>query len=485
MKTLFKALAFALILCFASCSTDDDGYVELYSLHIEPKNSVVEVGKTIQLTAISDPLYDNLDYNWSSVDDSIATVDDFGVVTGVKAGAVQILCKYGIERIAKATIQVVESTGDTPITPGADPSTSLENLLNYKMIFSSRQLAYPGTVMQCFDFYDTSEDSYIYFTQCASDSSTGNKWLVALSRVKRGGYGDATRSGETMSLRWFGHGTVLCVEKATDGGEDFMWTNSNGTLSGSEYTNNKTFSRFRFKANATYEHSAGETFYLNSYKDASGKSWTVYDLQVNIDFDNRRLLIGCRSSGTRHNVIYDLDAVLALKEQTVSLTRTWGGESGTNTTKKSETTEISARVLDNLTPLGSFRLSSYLNSGNYSKTYSCSHQGHAIYGNAVYWYEGNAVEYTAGSGVYDNSMAYVEVFDYNGNRLVPRTKVAAISDFTNMKTLLNLHNNCYCEAEGLQIKGGNKLYLGIATHIAGKSSGNRLATILEYDCSVE
>ncbi|MBP3497636.1 MAG: hypothetical protein J6K33_07375 [Alistipes sp.] len=48
MKTLFKALAFALILCFASCSTDDDGYVELYSLRIEPKNSVVEVGKTIQ-----------------------------------------------------------------------------------------------------------------------------------------------------------------------------------------------------------------------------------------------------------------------------------------------------------------------------------------------------------------------------------------------------------------------------------------------------
>ena len=483
MKQLFRFFTLALSLCLASCGGGDD-VIELYSLRLEPKNGVVEIGKTLQLNAISDPVYTDLVYDWSSADEAIATVDGYGVVTGVKAGAVQILCKYGTERIARATIQVVDGS-DIPVTPGGDPSISLESLLNYKMILSSRQLVYPGTVMQCFDFHDASENGYIYFTQCASDSSTGNKWLVALSRVKRGGYGDSTRSGETMSLRWFGHGTVLCVEKATDGGEDFMWVNSNGTLSSKEYTNNKTFSRFRFKANATYEHSAGETFYLDSYKDASGKKWTVYDQQVNIDFENRRLLIGCRSSGTRHNVIYDLDAVLALKEQTVSLTRTWGGESGTNTSKKTETTEISARVLDNLTPLGSFRLPSYLNTGKYDQPYSCSHQGHAIYGNAVYWYEGNAFETTSGSGVYDNSMAFVEVFDYNGNRLVPRTKVAAVSDFTNMKTLLNLHNNCYCEAEGLQIKGGNKLYLGITTHIAGKSSGNRLSTILEYDCSVE
>lgn len=480
MKNLLKILTLLFALAFVACSTDDGGRVELYSLRLEPKNAVVEVGQTLQLTAISDPLYTDLVYDWSSADETIATVDAFGVVTAIKAGSVQIVCKYGIERIARATIQVVEPAGDTPVNPGGDPIVSLESLLNYKMIFSSRQLAYPGTVMQCFDFYDGSENGYIYFTQCASDSTTGNKWLVALSRVKRGSYGDNTRSSETMSLRWFGHGTVVCVEKATDGGEDFMWVNSNGTLSGSEYTNNKTFSRFRFEANKTYEHSAGETFYLNSYKDASGKSWTVYDLQVNIDFENRRLLIGCRSSGTRHNVIYDLDAVLALKEQTVSLSRTWGGEGGTNTSKKTETTTVQARVLDNLTPLGSFRLPSYLNTGKYDQPYSCSHQGHAVYGNKVYWYEGNTASLVSGSGVYDNSMAYVEVFDYLGNRLVPRTKVAAVSDFTNMKKLLNLHENCYCEAEGLQVRNG-KLYLGITTHIAGKSSGNRLSTILEYD----
>ena len=479
MRSIIKSLLLVIALFAVSCNGTEEEIV-LYSLRVEPKSAVVEVGSTLQLEAISDPYYDNLLYQWNSADSSVASVDEYGVVTGVKEGAVQITCRYA-DRIAKATIQVLEGSG-TPDTPGGAYSQTLSTLLNYKMIFSSRQLAYPGTVMQGFDFHDTSENGYIYFTQCASDSSTGNKWLVALSRVKRGAYGDATRSSETMSLRWFGHGTVLCVEKATDGGEDFMWTNSNGTLSSKEYTNNNTFSRFRFKANATYEHCAGENFCLKTYKDASGKSWSVYDLQVNIDFENRRLLIGCRSSGTRHNVIYDLDAVLALKEQTVSLTRTWGGESGTNTTQQKKTVDVQARVLDNLTPLGSFRLPSYLNTGKYDQAYSCSHQGHAIYGNKVYWYEGNTAELTAGSGVYDNSMAYVEVFDYNGNRLAPRTKVAAVSDFENMKKLLKLNTNCYCEAEGIQIKNGTKLYLGITTHIADKTSGNRLSTILEYDC---
>ena len=258
-----------------------------------------------------------------------------------------------------------------------------------------------------------------------------------------------------------------------------MWVNSHGTLSGTEYTNNKTFSRFRFNGGQTYEHTSGELFYLNSYKDATGKSWTIYDLQVNIDFEARRLLIGARSSGTRHNVIYDLDAVLALSEKSVSLSRTWGGESGTNTSKKTETTTVQARVLDDLTPLGSFRLPSYLKTGKYDQTYSCNHQGHAICGNYVYWYEGNAYMKNANGSVYDNCMAYVEVFDYLGNRVKPRTRVGAVGDVENMKKLLNLHDNCYCEAEGIQVRNG-KLYLGVTTHIAGKSSGNRLSTILEY-----
>lgn len=340
--------------------------------------------------------------------------------------------------------------------------------------------------MQCFDFYDSSENGWIYFSQCAGDSATGSKWLVVLSRVRRGAYGDSTRSGEEMLLRWFGHGTNLCVEKATDGGEDFLWLNSNGTVSGTgknlNYGNNKTFCRLRFQPKTTFEHYTGENFYLDSYKDSSGNKWSISNLQVSLDFDHRLMLVTASSNGKRHCIIYNLDQVLALPEQSVTINRMWGGEDGTNTERKSGTTTLNARVMNNLTPLGSFRIDNNQNKGDYTKTWSTSFQGQAIYGDKVFWYEGQPLESVSGSGVYDNTRAYVEVFDYKGNRLTPRTRVTAVSDVENLKRLLNLNDNLFSEAEGMQIKNGGKtLYLGITTHLAGATSKNRLSTILEYN----
>ena len=47
-----------------------------------------------------------------------------------------------------------------------------------------------------------------------------------------------------------------------------------------------------------------------------------------------------------------------------------------------------------------------------------------------------------------------------------------------------IRDSCYCEGEGMQLKQGRKLYLGIATHTSA-ASGNRLASILQYECDVE
>lgn len=155
--------------------------------------------------------------------------------------------------------------------------------------------------------------------------------------------------------------------------------NSNGTLSGTDYTNNLTFSRIRYQKGAVLSHYAGDTFYMSEYVDAAGTTWTVRDVQPSIDFVNRRLLIGCRTTDMRHNVIYDLDAVLALGKETVEITRTWGGETAAEgvTEKKTETTSVEVRNLNRLTPLGSFRLPSYLNTGQTHQVYSYSHQGQA------------------------------------------------------------------------------------------------------------
>ena len=443
MKTINR-IVLLLATLFAAVGCSDDKELVMYSLRFEPNSITLGVGKTYRLTPISDPAYDGVQYEWKSVDEKVATVDRTGLVTGVGAGSTEVRAFYGDNRLARCLVSVVESVSSLP-----DPTAALSAGLKQQMIFSSNQLPYKGTIMQCFDFYD--ENGYVYYTQSVGDTKTGNRWMVALGRQKR----NEAPSDDYMKLQWFGHGTLLVAERADDG--DYVWVNSNGTLSGTDYTNNLTFSRIKYQKGAVLSHYAGDTFYLNQYVDASGTTWTVRDVQPSIDFVNRRLLVGCRTTDMRHNVIYDLDAVLALAEETVEV-----------------------RNLNRLTPLGSFRLPSYLNTGQTHQVYSYSHQGQAVWGDYVYWYEGEAIQQTG--ELYDGSVAYVAVFDYTGKLVCPRTRVAACSDFPSLSTLLDA-KNCYCEGEGMQLKQGRKLYLGIATHTSAASS-NRLASILQYECEI-
>ena len=478
MKRIDYLLVLFFLALFTACtSTENESEITLTSLRIESRSVTLEVGGAKSLRAVYEPEVEGIALSWSSTDADVVRVTNEGVITAVSEGSAQIVCKYEEQISARCAVRVVPKSEQKPKQINVE---ELANPLSKSMIFSSRQLRYPGTVMQCFDFYDSGQNGYIYFTQCGVDGATSNKWIVVASRVKRGIYGDSSRSGEAMYLRWFGHGTIMCVEHSEADGKDYIWVNTNGTLSGDSYTNQKTVSRILYEPEKTYEHRAGEHFYLDSYRDSSGKTWSnILDFQANIDFKARRLLAVCRTSGVRHLVVYDLDKVLALKEQDVTLTRTWGGEGDTGTKQHTETVTIKARNVGSLTPLGSFTIKIPSGTTDFSKTHSTSYQGHAIAGDYIYWYEGNAYEKKSGSGVFDNSQAYLEVFDYAGNRVVPRTRVAAVSDVENLTALVDLNANLYCEAEGVQVKG-DKLYLGVVTHKAGMTSKNRVATILEY-----
>ena len=86
MKKILPFVLLCATMMFASCSKDDDPtLVEKVSL--DKTTLTIAVGKTATLTATVTPVDASLkDVSWISCDNSVATVSDKGVVTGVSAG---------------------------------------------------------------------------------------------------------------------------------------------------------------------------------------------------------------------------------------------------------------------------------------------------------------------------------------------------------------------------------------------------------------
>ena len=335
--------------------------------------------------------------------------------------------------------------------PPLDPSAALAAPLSDEIIYSKNVLLYaPRRIMQGFDL---TESGSIYYSQVGSDGATLN-----ICRAAGPGLNAQT---DCMILKYFGHGTQIVAEEASDG-KTYVWLNSNASVDSSgEYGDNWSVSRVEFVPGATSDAGyAGETFFLN--KDGQ------YDQQVSIDFGARRLLIGSRKSGVRYFWIFDLDEALALPLKKMTATVTIGTAGSEPVTR-----EIEARDLNDCRVLGSFSVPA--GSDKENDVYSYSHQGHEVAGNYVYFYEGNAVETGADSF---ESKAYVTVFNYSGKIVVPRTEVAAVADKAGLAAA-GLTTTGYAEGESLKVRNG-KLYLGVACRDG--SSSNRRANILVYDC---
>lgn len=87
---------------------------------VNPATATVSVGHTVQLTATVTPLTAvNKNVNWSSSDNTIATVDATGLVTGIKAGtAIVTVTTFdgGFKATSSITVEPVHVTGVT-VTP--------------------------------------------------------------------------------------------------------------------------------------------------------------------------------------------------------------------------------------------------------------------------------------------------------------------------------------------------------------------------------
>ena len=120
MKTINRMVLLLATLFAAIGCSDDDKELVMYSLRFEPNSITLGIGKSYRLVPISDPFYDDVQYEWKSVDERVATVDQSGVVTGVSAGSTEVRAFYGDNRLARCLVSVVESTSSLPDPTAAD-----------------------------------------------------------------------------------------------------------------------------------------------------------------------------------------------------------------------------------------------------------------------------------------------------------------------------------------------------------------------------
>lgn len=343
-----------------------------------------------------------------------------------------------------------------------DPRYALASPLTSDIIFSKgTQLYKKGNIMQGFDFTD---ENHIYYSQGPSNTIYQYISLVPGRSASHSSY---------MTLERFGHMTQIVAEKTSEG-KTFIWCNSNGQSCSDGYGENLSFSRIEYIAGGKYLYGYGGDTFVLSTKHSSGKPF--FDLQVSIDFKYRRLLVGCRVKGVsaRFHFVYDLDEVLSLPEKDVTLTVTYGSNSSITDDFQSTTTDtrsFKARDLADARLLGYFEIP---RGASASETYYYSHQGHHVYGDFVWFYEGNVLDNNSAS------VAFLTVYDYNGKVVVPRTEVSALND---KKAFIDnaFTYDGYAEGESMKILD-DKLYLGLACH-GSASSSNRIQNILVYDLS--
>lgn len=408
-------------------------------LKFEKDKIFLSPGATTQLVAVMRPYDEGAVYTWVSSNPDVVTVDENGLATYVQSGSAEISVSYG----NYTSICEVRCLDKNPW----DFRSVLSQPLSGSLLYSKKvAIGSTGRIMQGFDILP---DQTMYYSQVSNDGKS-----VLISRAE----GPGVNTTATMTLMYFGHGTQIAVEKANDG--DYIWVGSNGTFTDGEYGNNLSFSRVKFEGGATHKSYAGDTYVFTETGE--------YDLQVSLDFDTKKLLLGTRKGGQRHFAVYNLDEVLNLPKKDVVIS--------TQVEGAVQNPVVNARDLSDCTPISRFSVSAGVNKD--TDVYSYSHQGHEVVGDYIYFYEGNAID--DGNGEY-YSKAYLTTFNYGGEIVVPRTEVIAIADKANLKKE-GLTNIGYAEAESLKIKG-NTLYLGIACH--NGPSASRYASILQYEAQLQ
>lgn len=211
---------------------------------ISPTSTSVATGNTVTLTAIAS---DNSTITWTTSSSSIATVNQFGVVTGVNAGTATIT--------ASATINSVLYTADATITVTAAKALSSISVSGQKTSFNvGDTFSFGGTVTahysdsttanvtasSNFSGYDLSTEGNQTVTVSYTEGSVTKTITYNISVTTSGGGGGGTSGSQRISARtgsnYYQTGDICptgtaSAATATCDAFDVSWLKNSGTNS--------------------------------------------------------------------------------------------------------------------------------------------------------------------------------------------------------------------------------------------------------------
>lgn len=434
---------------------DDDSSSNLRDLcFVDGVSTSINLNESVQLRLQLLPAktpYDNAAnpelLTWTSTDETVATVNAQGLATGLAAGKTQIRAVSADNSLSASIYLWVYAT---------DQTSSLEKPLDQKIVFSKGVQLVRNSVIQGFDM--DSENAIFYVQIAGTDEHQ-------LNIIKSSPYtGTPAKHYENyMACSYFGHGTNIAIEESDT--DRYVWIGCYGSRNSgaNSYSSSQTVTRVKYEAGKVVTPTqCDEQYYIQG----------VRNIHPAIDAEND--LIAFTSSGGsekgRWFRIYRMSEIKALETTSVRLASLRYGGATSSDPEVTETPVVNVRDLSPLTPLGKFNILEGGSDDNAVGHYDF--QGFDIKDDRIYYYEGEANN----NDGKQNSNAFVTVFDFKGNIVRLRTRVAAASDM-NLLATEGITTTGYMEAEGIRINNG-KIYLGFAS----KSTDNiRRAVILQYD----
>ena len=275
------------------------------------------------------------------------------------------------------------------------------------------------------------------------------------------------RSGERMTLRYFGNANSLAVEHAEDG--DYVWIGSCATKWHKHYNRTRAVSRIPFAAKTEINDGyAGETYYMGG----------DYYCWPAVDAANDILSVVTQKAGAETFNIYSLSEARALPDTEIRMKTVWKGE---NIGEEEETVQrtLKGKDLTTLDPISSFTVAKPdKEKGNPMKDINYfTFRGYDIDKDYVYFVEGNHNKgnYNANGP----SNAFVTVFDHSGNVVLPRRRISVIAD-KYMLNLLGLSSQGYADISGIKVRDG-KVYIAFSTYNTGGDKKGHRANIVKYE----